>query len=112
LAREEDQSNKAAHLTRIRAGAAAPFAEGRRSKMEPLTIGIGVAAAGYGCYTGYIRKKAPSKFGKLEAMKKFWGEKVGLSIHFVAYTVMPIVFGLVLIVAGSKGLSIIDVMRK
>jgi len=37
--------------------------------MDPLTIGLGVAAAGYGCYTAYIRQKDPSKFGKLEAMK-------------------------------------------
>ena len=78
--------------------------------MDPLTIGLGVAVAGYGCYTGYVRTKDPTKFGKLEAMKKFWGEKAGLAIHVVAYTVMPIVFGIALIVAGTRGLSIIDVM--
>lgn len=79
--------------------------------MDPLTMGLGVAAAGYGCYTGYIRKKDPTKFGKLDAMKKFWGEKAGFAMHFVAYTIMPIAFGIVLIVAGSRGLSIIDVMK-
>lgn len=78
--------------------------------MDPLTIGLGVVAVGYGCYTGYLRKKDPSKFGKLEAMKKFWGEKAGLAIHFVAYTIIPIVFGIMLIVAGSRGLSIIGVI--
>ncbi len=80
--------------------------------MDPLTIGLGIVAAGYGCYTGYIRKKDPTKFGKIEAMKKFWGEKAGLAIHFVACTVVPIAFGIALIVAGIRGLSIIDVMRK
>ena len=80
--------------------------------MDPLTIGLGVAAAGYGCYTAYIRQKDPSKFGKLEAMKKFWGEKAGLAIHFFGYTMMPIVFGFALIVAGTRGLSIIDLMKK
>jgi hypothetical protein len=80
--------------------------------MDALTIGFGVAAAGYGCYTGYIRKKDSTKFGKIDAMKKFWGEKAGLAIHFVAYTVMPIIFGIALIVAGTKGISIIDVVKK
>lgn len=87
------------------------FADERKLNMDPLTIGLGVAAAGYGCYTGYIRKKDPTKFGKLDAMKKFWGDKVGFAMHFVAYTIMPIAFGIVLIVAGSRGLSIIDVMK-
>lgn len=80
--------------------------------MDPLTIGIGLAVVGYGCYTAYIRKTNPTKFGKLEAMKKHWGEKTGHAIHFVAYTIMPIVFGIALIVAGTGGLSIIDVLRK
>jgi hypothetical protein len=39
------------------------------------------------------------------AMKKQWGESAGQAIHVVAYTVVPILFGLVLIVAGMKGVS-------
>jgi hypothetical protein len=45
-------------------------------------------------------------------MQKFWGKKKGWAIHFVAYTVVPIAVGIALIVAGTRGLSIIDVMQK
>ncbi len=79
--------------------------------MDLVTMGLGVVAAGYGVYTGYMRKKDPSKFGKLDAMKRFWGGKTGFAMHFVSYTIMPIVFGVMLIVAGSRGLSIIDIMK-
>lgn len=80
--------------------------------MDPLTIGLGVAATAYGCYTGYMRRKDPTRFGKLAAMKTFWGEKAGLAVHFVAYTAVPVVFGIALIVAGARGLSVIDVMKQ
>ena len=79
--------------------------------MDPLTIGLGIAAAAYGIYTAYIRKVNPRKLGKLEAMKKTWGPKAGLIIHFTTYTIMPIVVGVALIISGTRGLSIIDVIK-
>jgi len=39
-------------------------------------------------------------------MKKFRGEKAGMAIHVVAYTVIPILFGIVLIITGLQGGSI------
>lgn len=74
--------------------------------MNPVTILIGAAAIGYGIYTAYVRATNPAKFGKLEAMKKFWGEKVSMAIHVAAYTVIPILFGIVLIITGLQGGSI------
>jgi hypothetical protein len=73
--------------------------------MNPVTVLIGIAALGFGIYTSYVRATNPAKFGKLEAMKKQWGEGVGKAVHFVAYTVIPIIFGIVMIVAGIRGLS-------
>jgi hypothetical protein len=73
--------------------------------MNPVTILIGVAALGYGIYTAYIRSANSTRFGKLEAMKKQWGESTGKNIHVVAYTVVPILFGIVMIVAGIGGIS-------
>ena len=43
--------------------------------------------------------------------EKFWGEGAGVAIHFVAYTVVPIVVGIAMIIAGVNGLSIVDVMK-
>jgi hypothetical protein len=73
--------------------------------MSPVTILIGAAALVFGIFTAYVRATNPARFGKLEAMKKQWGESAGRAIHVVAYTVVPILFGLVLIVAGMKGVS-------
>ena len=73
--------------------------------MNPMTILIGIAALGYGIYTAYARATNPAKFGKLEAMKKQWGEGPGKAIHLVAYTIVPILFGIAMIVAGITGVS-------
>ena len=79
--------------------------------MNPMTVGLGALIVAYGCYTAYARVKAPHQFHKLDAMKKFWEESAGVAIHFVGYTVVPIVVGIAMIVAGMNGLSIIDVMK-
>ena len=78
--------------------------------MNPMTVGLGALSVAYGCYTAYARVKAPHQFHKLDAMRKFWGERAGLAIHFVAYTVVPIVAGIAMVISGMNGLSIIDVM--
>lgn len=64
---------------------------------------IGAAAIIFGIYTTYIRATNPAKLGKLEAMKKQWGEGAGTVIHVVAYTVIPIVFGIIMIIFGIRG---------
>lgn len=64
---------------------------------------LGVFALGFGLYTLYARAASPNKFGKLEAMKKQWGERGGTIVHVVAYTVMPIIVGAVLIVTSLLG---------
>ena len=79
--------------------------------MNPMTIGLGTLVVAYGCYTAYARVRAPDQFHKLAAMKRLWGENAGFAIHFVAYTVVPIVVGIALIAAGVNGLSIVDVMK-
>ena len=56
--------------------------------------GMGVA---FGLYTLFARMFAPNHLWKLEPMKKQWGEKVGLAVHVLAYTVLPLVFGAILL---------------
>ncbi len=74
--------------------------------MNLATIVIGAAALGFGIYTAYVRATNPARFGKLEAMKKQWGEGPGKAVHMLAYTVMPIIFGILMIVAGLLGVSL------
>jgi hypothetical protein len=38
---------------------------------------LGVAAVLFGLYTAYLRATTPEKLGKLDAMKKQWGERGG-----------------------------------
>jgi hypothetical protein len=73
--------------------------------MNPVTVLIGVAALGFGIYTAYVRATNPAKLGKLEAMKKQWGEGAGKAVHLVAYTIVPIIFGIIMILAGISGVS-------
>ncbi|HEX7128290.1 MAG TPA: hypothetical protein VF406_21265 [Thermodesulfobacteriota bacterium] len=74
--------------------------------MDPLTLVVGVAAVAYGLYTTYARVKSPSSFGKLAAMRSRFGHAAGTAVHVIAYTVLPVVFGLVAIVLGMQGKSI------
>jgi len=74
--------------------------------MNPVTVGLGVAALLFGFYSLYVRLSNPTKFAKLAAMKQFWGEKLGGAIHFVAYTLVPLGVGVVLIFAGLRGVNV------
>jgi hypothetical protein len=74
--------------------------------MNPISLGIGVASLGYGVYTLVLRARRPSAFAKLGAMKQRWGEGPGNAIHLVAYSVVPVVFGIVSILAGLRGVAI------
>ena len=64
-------------------------------EIDWISVILGIVAIGFGCFTLYLRSSAPEKLGKLTAMKEFWGEKKGNIIHLLAYTVAPIVFGIV-----------------
>lgn len=74
--------------------------------MNFVSVTIGLLAFLYGCYTLFIRIKTPEKFGKLTAMKKQWGEKTGLIIHTISYTILPWVIGILFIITGIYGLAI------
>lgn len=59
---------------------------------------IGVLCLAYGICTLILRKKKPESFSKLEAMKRAYGERTGYAIHFIAYSIMPILVGIAFIV--------------
>ena len=70
---------------------------------------IGILALLYGLYTIYLRVRKDSKAlggGKLEKMKEVYGEKAGTIIHIISYTIVPIAFGIVGIVAYCLGIKV------
>lgn len=73
-----------------------------------MTLGLGVAAVSYGAFTAHARAKNPSSFKKLGPMKQIWGDRAGTVMHVVAYTIVPLVVGVLLLVGGYAGVSIGD----
>ncbi len=65
---------------------------------------IGILALLYGLYTIYLRVRKVSKaWAKLDRMKEAYGEK---AIHIISYTVVPIVIGIIGIVAYCLGIKV------
>ena len=71
--------------------------------MNPITMGLGIMAVLYGLYTFYVRASKPEKFGKLAAMQEKFGKKAGYTIHLIAYSIAPFVFGAIMIFACKNG---------
>ena len=63
---------------------------------------FGLAATLYGIYTFIIRIKNPGRLRKLEATKKALGDRTGTAIHTIAYSIIPIIFGIVFILLSLK----------
>ena len=74
--------------------------------MNHTTLAIGLFALLFGICTLFLRVKNPEKFEKLNAMKEKYGEKTGVTIHTISYSVIPIIVGVVFIVIGLKGVAI------
>ena len=79
--------------------------------MDMVTMGIGGVLCLYGVYTMTMRTRSPEKFGKLKAMKDKYGDSNGLAIHIMAYTVVPIVVGIIVSFAGFNGLSLFGIVN-
>ncbi len=71
--------------------------------MNTLSVVLGVVLILFGCYAAMMRRRGSSP--KLEAMKKFFGARTGLIFHWVFYTVIPVVYGVVAILLGLQGKS-------
>jgi len=79
--------------------------------MNLFTMGLGAAICIYGIYTMTMRTRAPEKLGKLKAMKEKYGDSSGMALHIVAFTVVPIVMGIILSFAGFNGLSLLGMLK-
>jgi hypothetical protein len=74
--------------------------------MNYTTLAFGLFALLFGVCTLILRVKNPGKFRKLNAMKEKYGEKTGVIIHTISYTVIPIIVGILFIIIGLKGVTI------
>ena len=75
-------------------------------KMDYTTLAVGVFALLFGVCTLILRFKNQEKLGKLNVMKEKFGDRTGVIIHTVSYTVIPIVAGVLFIVIGLRGGSV------
>jgi hypothetical protein len=73
--------------------------------MNIPTVVIGIAALLFGIYTMYVRSTNPDKFGKLKAMQAHFGKKGGALLHLVIYSIIPVIFGVIMLFVGFKGVS-------
>ena len=72
-----------------------------------FTLIIGILALLFGLFTFYLRLFKDAKgLGKLDSMKKVYGDKAGTIIHVISYTVLPIVIGILGIVGYFLGIDI------
>ena len=74
--------------------------------MHVVTVIIGVVAIIFGLYTSVLRRKQPGKLGKLEAMKTQFGVRAGNLVHLIAYTLVPLVAGMIFLFSGIQGISL------
>lgn len=51
----------------------------------------------FGVATLVLRFVKPGVFAKLEAMKERFGERGGYAMHVIGYSVLPIVYGVLLL---------------
>ena len=70
--------------------------------MDSSTIRIIVGFLGFsfGMFHLFKRNQVSGDFQKLEMIKRQWGEKNGSKFHLIAYVIIPIALGLLLIAKG------------
>lgn len=80
--------------------------------MNPITIIIGLVFCGYGIMVLKLRLQGrDEKFKKLGPMRKVYGEKLGSLIHYLGYGIIPLLFGVWIIIAGTKGVEVFRVFK-
>jgi uncharacterized membrane protein len=80
------------------------------SIMDYVTILIGSMCICYGIFSAIMRVKKPELFKKLEPMKKRWGEKAGIRLHFFGYVLIPIIFGISIVISGYFGKNLFEIL--
>ena len=66
---------------------------------------LGILALAFGLFTLVLRFVAPGSklFSKIDAIKERFGDTAGTAIHWFAYTIVPLVLGILLILSSQAG---------
>ncbi len=78
--------------------------------MDLITVGIGIVILWFGIFNAMLRRKSPEKLKTLGAMKQKLGDKPAQFLHILAYSIIPIVFGVLLLFSGLNGISLIQLI--
>ena len=68
-----------------------------------IFVGLAILTIGYGIFTTVIRIVKPTMLKKYIYMQKKYGNRIGFIIHFVAYSLLPMLFGVLLIIKQVLG---------
>lgn len=80
--------------------------------MNLITIIVGLIFSGYGIWVFVLRLQGrDEKFKKLGPMRRVYGEKAGSLIHYIGYVLIPLGFGIWIIIAGCRGTYIFDLFK-
>ena len=79
--------------------------------MDFVTISIGGLISLFGVYTMVMRTRFPDKSTTLTTMKAKYGAVNGTAVHIFAYSVVPIVLGIILSFTGLYGMSLWGVFK-
>lgn len=74
--------------------------------MNTTSMIVGAAVFSFGLYIAILRGTRPQKLSKLQALKDLFGDRTGDKIHLLAYAVMPLLTGAILLFAGTRGISL------
>ncbi|HVJ18036.1 MAG TPA: hypothetical protein VM686_21600 [Polyangiaceae bacterium] len=75
--------------------------------MNVVTVTVGVACVAYGIVTIVLRAKKPELFRKLGPMREKLGATAGTALHFIGYSLLPIGAGILFILRGLQGYSLL-----
>lgn len=74
--------------------------------MQYTTLALGSLIMLFGIYTSWMSIKNPAELYKLKYMREKMGMKVGTTVHTLAYIVVPVIFGYLMIRSGIDGVTL------
>lgn len=76
--------------------------------MNQVTVGLGAFAIIFGIGMFFLRASRLEKFGEeRENFFKRFGRKSTYTPYLLAYSIIPIIFGIFLVLAGYRGYSVL-----
>ncbi len=79
--------------------------------MNVGTMVLGTVVILMGLYFVVARAKFPNKLKKYSAMRKKMGDKTAFFVHTFFYSALPFVLGALMIIAASKGVTVIEFFK-